>query len=57
MGYLIMVKVRPASYVDMNAPRLGSFSVNAGHDKTMSLENSGDDTMAYEKQYKVSRAF
>lgn len=57
MGYLIMVEVRPASYVDMNAPRLGSFSVSAGHDKTMSLENSGDDTMAYEKQYKVSRAF
>lgn len=56
MGYLIMVEVRPASYVDMNAPRLGSFSVSAEHDKTISLENSGNDTMAHEKQYEVSRA-
>lgn len=45
------------SYVDMNAPRLGSFSVSAGHDKTMSLENSGNDRIAHEKQYKVLRAF
>lgn len=57
MGYLIMVEVRPASYVEMNALRLGSFSVSAGHDKTMSLKNSGNNTMAHEKQYKVSRAF